>query len=177
MKIFLDTEFTGLHQHAKLLSVALVAEDDSGFYAEFNDVDYLSLNDWMQQNVVSELEFKSEERIFLEKGNSIRCKDDTENIAKHVLDWLSAFKSVEMWADVGHYDWVFFCELFGGTLHLPKNMSYMCMDLATLLRVKGYDTSISRITLLNKEEMPGNFHAHNALSDAKLGMAILKKLL
>lgn len=37
MKLFLDTEFTDLHPEAKLISIALVAENGSYFYAELND--------------------------------------------------------------------------------------------------------------------------------------------
>lgn len=37
MKLFLDTEFTDLHPEAKLISIALVSENGSHFYAELND--------------------------------------------------------------------------------------------------------------------------------------------
>ncbi len=36
-KLFLDTEFTDLVPGAKLISIALVAEDGKSFYAELND--------------------------------------------------------------------------------------------------------------------------------------------
>lgn len=37
MKLFLDTEFTDLHPEAKLISIALVAENGNYFYAELTD--------------------------------------------------------------------------------------------------------------------------------------------
>ena len=37
MRIFLDTEFTDLVPHNKLISIALVDEDENYFYAELND--------------------------------------------------------------------------------------------------------------------------------------------
>ena len=37
MKIFFDTEFTGLHKNTTLISIGLVAENGKKFYAEFND--------------------------------------------------------------------------------------------------------------------------------------------
>ena len=40
MKVFFDTEFTGLHQNTTLLSIGLVAENGRSFYAEFMDYDY-----------------------------------------------------------------------------------------------------------------------------------------
>lgn len=37
MKIFFDTEFTGLQQNTSLISIGLVTEDDRSFYAELVD--------------------------------------------------------------------------------------------------------------------------------------------
>ena len=37
MKIFFDTEFTGLHKDTSLISIGLVDEDGKTFYAEFLD--------------------------------------------------------------------------------------------------------------------------------------------
>ena len=39
MKVFFDTEFTGLHRNTTLISIGLVSEDGRTFYAEFNDYD------------------------------------------------------------------------------------------------------------------------------------------
>jgi DNA polymerase III epsilon subunit-like protein len=37
MKIFFDTEFTGLHKDTTLISIGLVSEDNRKFYAELID--------------------------------------------------------------------------------------------------------------------------------------------
>ena len=37
MKIFFDTEFTGLHKDTTLISIGLIAEDRRCFYAELTD--------------------------------------------------------------------------------------------------------------------------------------------
>ena len=58
MKIFFDTEFTGLHQHTTLISIGLIAEDGRKFYAEFNDYDKSQVDEWMQENVINNLKFK-----------------------------------------------------------------------------------------------------------------------
>ena len=42
MRLFLDTEFTKLEPGAKLISIALVDEDENFFYAELNDTYQLS---------------------------------------------------------------------------------------------------------------------------------------
>lgn len=52
MKVFFDTEFTGLHQGTTLISIGLVAESGEEFYAEFNDYDASQINDWIDINVL-----------------------------------------------------------------------------------------------------------------------------
>jgi len=39
MKIFFDSEFTGLHQKTTLISIGLISEDDRYFYYECIDYD------------------------------------------------------------------------------------------------------------------------------------------
>lgn len=39
MKVFFDTEFTGLHQKTTLISIGLISEDGKTFYAELTDYD------------------------------------------------------------------------------------------------------------------------------------------
>jgi hypothetical protein len=36
-KLFLDTEFTGLHQNTTLISIGLIADTGDTFYAELTD--------------------------------------------------------------------------------------------------------------------------------------------
>ncbi|MCK6693520.1 MAG: hypothetical protein L6Q97_15670, partial [Thermoanaerobaculia bacterium] len=50
--IFLDTEFTGLHREAELISVGLAAENGDVFYAELNDYDPDQVSPWVQENVM-----------------------------------------------------------------------------------------------------------------------------
>ena len=55
MKIFFDTEFTGLHQNTTLISIGLVSERGKTFYAELTDYDQTQLNDWLKDNVIANL--------------------------------------------------------------------------------------------------------------------------
>ena len=52
MKIFFDTEFTGLHKDTTLISIGLVSQDGKQFYAEFTDYDGKQVGDWIQENVI-----------------------------------------------------------------------------------------------------------------------------
>ena len=39
MKIFFDTEFTGLHKNTTIISIGMIAENGKKFYAESTDYD------------------------------------------------------------------------------------------------------------------------------------------
>ena len=49
MKIFFDTEFTGLHKNTTLISIGLVAENGDKIYAELNDYDKSQIDEWLQK--------------------------------------------------------------------------------------------------------------------------------
>ena len=54
-KLFLDTEFTGLHQNTTLISLGIIDENGRKFYAEFYDYSRLQIDDWLQTNVIDNL--------------------------------------------------------------------------------------------------------------------------
>lgn len=55
MKLFFDTEFTGLRKSTTLISIGIVSEDGKRFYAEFLDYDGSQCNDWITNNVIKNL--------------------------------------------------------------------------------------------------------------------------
>lgn len=178
--IFLDTEFTSLNQNADIISIALVTNCEKKFYAEFNDFDYKKASNFVLNEILPQLKITLKEEVIEEEGNVFIYGVNRENILKHLSNWLSSnFNEIEFWADVPHYDWVFFSELFGGSLKLPNNFNYMCFDLATLLLTKGYDVKKSReeIAFNLGIDLSQNHHKHNALKDAELGLEILKKII
>lgn len=174
-KIVLDTEFTSLTQEAQLLSLALVAETGEKFYAELNDYNPDKINQWVRTNVIEHFEMNDSTTVARVEGSTIKCKSDKQGVVKYLTKWLEQFDEVQMWADVPHYDWVLFCELFGGSMNLPKNLHFMCLDLATLLLANGKDYRTERTSLLEKKEIPENYRIHNALSDAELTLVLIKK--
>ena len=52
MKIFFDTEFTGLHKDTTLISIGIVAENGKSFYAELTDYDKTQVDEWLQLHVL-----------------------------------------------------------------------------------------------------------------------------
>lgn len=177
MKLFFDTEFTGLHQNTTLISIGIVALDGRYFYAEFNDYNKDQVNDWIQENVIENLLYNEEETYCIEESLvpytkihddytplCVRMKNDTANIASKLKDWLYQFHDgVQLWSDCLAYDLVLFNQLFGGALNVPANVNYIPMDICTSFYDKGIDPDISR------EEFIGNAikgEKHNSLYDA-----------
>jgi len=186
-KLFLDTEFTGLHQKTTLISLALVAETGEEFYAEFTDYDKNQVDDWVLQNVISKLFLNDKNQS--RKLEKMYIRGNRSEVKSALLIWLEQFgieknekdeivPSLQIWADVPHYDWVLFCELFGGARSIPKQIHSKALDLSTLLFAKGVDITGKNFELkdlIDEKDLPKNFKPHNALSDAQLGMKVLKK--
>ncbi len=180
VKVFLDTEFTGLHQRASLISMALYVDDDTYFYAEFNDYSVRQLTPWIQENVISKLQI-TQTFSFVTDGEKVRMKGNKTQIRKALRIWLIQFDLIEIWADVLAYDWVLFCNLFGGAFKIPENIFYAPFDISTLFRSKGlimpnskYGGDISRLTYV---DVNGDGKQHNALEDARIGKLCYDKLM
>jgi len=180
MKVFFDCEFTGLHQHTTLISIGLVSEDGRTFYAEANDYNKGQITDWLRNNVLTHLQFsqnanESLPRIDLEHH---AMKGTRSQVAFSVAQWLAQWELVEMWGDCLAYDWVLFCQLWGGGAEcLPKNVSYIPFDLATLLAVAGVDPDVSRTEYAGFSIPSEALPRHNALFDAKVLRACYERVM
>jgi len=157
MKIFLDTEFTGLHQNTSLISIGMVAEDGRELYCELNDYDHEQVDEWLKTNVIANLY----------NTNPI----NREAVAKAIEGFIEPYESVEIWSDCLAYDWVLFCELFGGAFGVPKNVYYIPFDICTLMKIKGVDPDIHRESFAGIQGVK-----HNALHDARVIKACYEKL-
>lgn len=174
MRVFFDTEFTGLRQDTTLISIGCVAEDGRTFYAELTDYDRKQVNDWIRANVLAQLYLKP--GIDINAAPNIWACGKREFVAPCLCNWLERLagdQKIEIWADVLAYDWVLFCELFGGAFSVPECVYYIPFDLATLFLLRGIDPDIDRGEFANV----GEGTKHNALWDARIAMACFKKLM
>lgn len=176
MRIFFDTEFTGLRQDTTLISIGLVSDDNRTFYAEFSDYKENQVDDWLKENVLANLRFvNTYQSVPLIDFEHYDMKGKRSDVVTMLAQWLDQFDAVELWSDTLAYDWVLFCDLFGGALSIPKNVLYIPFDIATLMKVKDVDPDI------NREEfagfvVDGNGRKHNALHDAKMIRICYNKL-
>jgi hypothetical protein len=177
MKVFFDSEFTGLHQNTTLISIGLVAEDGKEFYAEFTDYAKDQVDEWIENNVIKNLFIHVDRLIYnrLAEGQTI-IKGKRDYISSNLQDWLEQFDSVEMWSDCLSYDWVLFNQLFGHAFNIPKNVYYIPFDICTLFKIKGIDPDISREDFAGAKDWNVE-HKHNALQDAKVIKACYDKLM
>lgn len=179
MKMFMDSEFTGLKKQANLISLALIAEDGRFFYAEFTD--HGARSKWLLDNVIPKLvmdsvSFKkinvSENATRIKKWSVQVCNNRRE-VAGELKEWLKQFDKIEIWSDCLAYDWVLFCDLFGGAITLPENIYYIPFDICTYFKLMGIDADIDReefadgyIDTCRYGIDPEEIEKHNALWDA-----------
>lgn len=173
-KLFMDMEFTGLTQKTSLISLALISETGDSFYAEFSDYDVKQLDRWLIDNVINNLFFNLYDRlIHINVAEcSFKMKGDTKRVVEELTKWLKEQGSVEIWGDCLAYDWVLFCELFGGALNLPPNVYYIPFDICTLFSVKNIDPDINRCFFIGTNSS----NQHNALDDALVIKECFNKL-
>jgi hypothetical protein len=125
--LFFDTEFTGLHSEAKLISIGIVSEDGRYFYAELNDYDKeKDTSDFVKLNVLPNLLFtepkigeafhyskiRHDKNVDFQKSYSETLHCSTETLKTDLVKWLSQFDKVCFWGDCLAYDWVLFRKIF-----------------------------------------------------------------
>ncbi len=181
MKVYMDTEFTGLHKNTTLISIGLISEDGRKFYMENYDYDKSQIDTWIQENVINNTTYLSqinELGICNLDVNNLFSVGTKEDIKRELARWFAPFDEVQLVSDVCHYDMVLLIDIFGSAFELPSNVSPVCIDLneqiANFLNMssqKAFD--VSREGLLSNLlglEIEGE--KHNALYDAKVMKAI-----
>ena len=102
MRIFFDTEFTGLHKNTTLISLGCVDEEGRTFYAEFTDYEKQQVDCWINENVIKNLIQGDYEEI-----KNTNCGDDwyvrgNKAMVREALDeWLSQYSFVEFYRTMG----------------------------------------------------------------------------
>ena len=181
MKVFFDTEFTGLYQNTSLISIGCVSENKHTFYAVLKDFSNEYVDKWIEDNVLANLKYREDDRDFAviddtnAKGErSERYYNITSEKCKELLlEWLQRFDDdIVMWSDCLAYDWVLFCQLFGGALEVPSFINYIPRDICTLFEMKGIDPDVSRVEFSGIKEV-----RHNALADALMIQSCYNRLL
>lgn len=178
MRIFFDTEFTGLHRYTTLISIGLVTEHGDTFYAELSDYDKTQVDNWLRKNVIANL-VGGHDNLYKE---NYKVYGNKSYVSQHLNEWLSNFEDIELVSDVCHYDMVLFIDLFGTAFDLPKNVNPACHDInqdiakyLSISETEAFDVSREKFLNLSRKEKKAN-KKHNALDDALVIKRIYNKL-
>ena len=180
MKIFFDTEFTGLHKNTELISIGLIAENGNTFYGEITNYDKTQVDNWIQENVINNLKHNGH-HIIEETKESYEISMNFEDVSFALNKWLKQFDEVEWVSDVCHYDMVLLIDLLtnhGSALDLPYGkINSACHDINQdiaeayhISEILAFDKSREEILKESKIEITGE--KHNSLYDAKVIKAI-----
>lgn len=180
MKIFFDTEFTGLHKNTELISIGLIAENGYTFYGEITNYDKSQVDNWIQENVINNLKHNGN-HIIEETKESYEISMNFEDVSFALNKWLKQFDTVEWVSDVCHYDMVLLIDLLtnhGSALDLPYGkINSACHDINQdiaeayhISEILAFDKSREEILKELKIEITGE--KHNSLYDAKVIKAI-----
>jgi hypothetical protein len=121
MRLFLDCEFTQLKADAKLVSLALVAEDGREFYVELLDT-------WRVEDC-SEFVLGI---VLPQLWGGVYALPGAE-ARKALLEFLTSFdEDLEVVTDAPQYDWEFFCALAYDDGKWPWNVRNYPTDATTL---------------------------------------------
>ena len=176
MKIFFDTEFTGLYKNTELISIGLIAENGYTFYGEITNYDKSQVDNWIQENVINNLKYNGNYKIEESKEN-YEISMDFEEVSLALNKWLKQFDEVEWVSDVCHYDMVLLIDLLtnhGCALDLPYGkINSACHDINQdiaeayhISEISAFDKSREKILKDSNIEITGE--KHNSLYDAKV---------
>lgn len=187
MKIYFDTEFTGLKKDTTLVSIGLITEDDESFYAELTDFDKSYKDEWFVNNVLNNLlldkeknakkktpevfVYKTKEEYFIADKTVRGTKNE---VSYELYRWLKDFVSIQLVSDVCHYDMVLFIDLFGGAFDMLPSITPAChdinQDIAEFCKIterEAFEKNREKILLENGIQLPKG-KKHNSMYDAKI---------
>ena len=199
MKLFFDTEFTGLHKNTTLISVGIVAEDGRKFYAVLNDFDRTQCTQCIKKNVlkgVVEDLLCIPVSLIEDIGEDGKYRDfwivsgNKRLVSIHLnrwLNWIGGYDSIQFVSDVCHYDFALLIDLItnGGTaLDLPGNISPVChdmnQDIARFYKVtdaEAFDMSREEImSYVCGQDYIVTGDKHDAMYDAEVMRAIWREV-
>jgi len=172
MRVFFDTEFTGLRRDTTLVSIGMVAEDGKTLYAELADYERAQCDDWIEKNVIAHLEYNGDSFCMNDGNGNTRVYGSMDEVREAISTWVSQYDDVQLVSDVCHYDMVLFIDLFGDAFSLPRNVCASCHDINQDI-AKHFNVSereafdMSREGILEASGVVIGGHKHNALHDAK----------
>jgi len=169
LKVYFDTEFTGLQMPTTLVSIGCVSENDYEFYAEFYDYDKSQIDKWIYDNVICNLKYNEFETCLKQmppglvtEEYSIEMKNNKQGVMLEFGRWLGRLApEVELISDgfIPH-DNKLVLDLFEGNLPAGISLSNRSLNDEVLSFV---NSNVEYNRIMNEWQS----REHNALSDAR----------
>jgi hypothetical protein len=150
-----DTEFLEDGRTIELISIGIVCDDGSEYYAVNADMPVTRITEhaWLKKNVWPQLPIKVKPKWVI--ANEVR---------DFITGCIEMGDSPKLWADYCAYDHVVLAQLYGPMINLPEGIPMFTHDIEQL-----------------KERLPGTWKApkqasgvHNALEDARHNMRVYR---
>lgn len=127
MRYFYDTEFIEDGTTIELVSIGIVGEDGSEYYAVSTEFDSSLANQWVRDNVLAKLP---------NPQSPVWKSRDTIRDEVHAFVTRKVARP-ELWAWVGAYDHIVFAQLWGDMAAMPKNLPRFTHELKQYWEMAG----------------------------------------
>lgn len=173
-RVFYDTEFLEDGERIHLISIGMVREDGTEYYAVNSDADWKAIarHRWLCENVVPHLPLTRTGTLphlvtpashhsdvdfwfTLDEGSALVKPQQV--IANEVRDFILGVPDPELWADYCAYDHVRLAQLWGPMIRLPEGIPMWTHELRQ---------EWERLGKPDLPSLPGA-REHNALDDAR----------
>lgn len=167
LKIFYDSEFTGLHRKTSLISLGMVTEYGDSFYAEFLGYKRSQCDEWINNNVIKNLIFKDRRtyQTFYDgtgENTHVKAKGSIREIRDIMMPWFrkvlatSGKDKIQFVSDCDTYDMMLLNDIIsptGCTIDLPPEFDYISLDICTMFFINNIDPDVNRIEFLESQNV------------------------
>jgi hypothetical protein len=162
MRVTYDFEFLEDGSTIDPISLGMVREDGSEYYAVFRDMPFgpISRSPWLMVNVMPSLPVRTGHSDPWDRDHpDFKHVKSRDQIRQDVLRFLMETPNPSLWAWYAAYDHVVLAQLFGRMIDMPIGIPQRTNDIAQEWERLGYP--------IMPEQPGGN---HNALQDARFNL-------
>lgn len=137
-RYFIDLEFIEDGKTIQLISIGIVEGGTSelnAYRAIDRDCDFTKADRWVRDNVLKPLNIQiitegdRLKAVLPRYQQDFKTKQEIRSDIVNFLNLQESDRTIEIWADYGHYDYVSFCQIFGKMIDLPEGLPFFACDI------------------------------------------------